>query len=100
MELKKIINGNKATVELEGRIDARSAPDYEKELMALPEQIKVLDLDFSNVTYISSAGLRLIIELQQIYDDKGGSFKIIGARDEIMEIFEVTGFDEVLNIGS
>ena len=100
MELKKIINGNKATVELEGRIDARSAPDHEKELMALPEQIKVLDLDFSNVTYISSAGLRLIIELQQIYDDKGGSFKIIGARDEIMEIFEVTGFDEVLNIGS
>ncbi|MBR1563052.1 MAG: STAS domain-containing protein [Ruminococcus sp.] len=98
MDLNMVMNGNKATIELEGRIDAKTAPEYEKELLALPKEIKALDLDFKKVSYISSAGLRMITALQQQYDEKGGSLKIIGARDEIIEIFEVTGFNEFLNI--
>ncbi len=98
MELNKVINGNKATVELEGRIDAKTAPEIEKELLALPQEIKALDLDFRKVRYISSAGLRVLTLMQQTYDDKNGSMKIIGPIDEIMEIFEITGFIEILDI--
>ena len=98
MELNMITNGNKATVELEGRIDAKTAPEYENALLSLPAEIKALDLDFKKGSYISSSGLRLITALQQQFEEKGGSLKIIGARDEILEIFEVTGFNEFLNI--
>ena len=98
MELNKNINGNKATIYLEGRIDAKTAPDVQEALLALPAEVKALDLDFTAVDYISSAGLRMIMVVQQSYEDKSGSLKIVGAKDEIIEIFEVTGFTEFLDI--
>lgn len=98
MELKKIINGNKATVELEGRIDAKIAPELEKELLALPAEIKALDLDFKNVSYISSAGLRVMVSVDHVFENRNGSLKIVGVTDEVMEIFEITGFTEFFTI--
>ena len=89
---------NKVTVELEGRIDAKTSPEIEKELLALPAEVKALDLDFRKVRYISSSGLRVLTLMQQIYDEKDGSMKVIGPIDEIMEIFEITGFTEILDI--
>ena len=98
MDLKMTSNGNKATVELEGRIDAKTSPELERALLALPSEIKALDLDLTNVIYISSAGLRMMITVHQHFNDKGGSMTIVGARDELIEIFEVTGFSEYLSI--
>jgi anti-sigma B factor antagonist len=57
-----------------------------------------LDIDFEDVDYISSAGLRVLMKVQKIYEEKGGSVKIVGAKDEIIEIFEVTGFTDFLDI--
>lgn len=98
MELKKTINGNKATVEIEGRIDASNAPEYEKALLALPAEVKALDIDLSDVEYISSAGLRMLLVIQKAYDKIGGSLRLTGVADEVLEIFEVTGFNEFLTI--
>ncbi|MBQ7186668.1 MAG: STAS domain-containing protein [Ruminococcus sp.] len=99
MEIKKIINGNKATVRLEGRIDAKTSPEIEEELLKLPDEVKALDLDFHDVAYISSAGLRMVIKVQTHYEQKNGSVRILGPIDEILEIFEITGLSEFLNIG-
>ena len=98
MELEKVINGDKATVKFAGRIDAKTAPEHEKALLALPVEIMELDIDFSDVEYISSAGLRVLMMIQKEYNAKGGSLKIVDAKEEIIEIFEVTGFTDFLNI--
>ena len=95
---EKIVNGNKATLRLEGRIDAQTAPQVQEEILALPDEVKALDLDFADVVYISSAGLRMLLAIEKKYSAKGGSLKVIGSRDEIIEIFEVTGFTDFLTI--
>lgn len=100
MELNKTVTGNKAIVMLDGRIDAKISPELEAEMLALTKEIKALDLDFSQVDYISSAGLRTLMVVQNELEDKGGSMKILNPGDEIMEIFEVTGFTDFLTIGN
>ena len=98
MDMKITTSGNKAAAEIGGSIDAKTSPELERALLALPADIKALDLDLTDVVYISSAGLRMLLTVHQHYNDRGGSLTIIGARDEINEIFEITGIDEFLNI--
>lgn len=97
MNIKKTQNGNKLTVALEGRLDTVSSPELEADLKNSLDGITDLVFDISELEYISSAGLRVLLSTQKIMN-KQGEMSITGANEAIMEIFDVTGFVDILNI--
>ena len=97
MLIEKTIENGKAVFALDGRLDTLTSPDLDKALEALPEEANELVMDFSKLTYVSSAGLRVLLRAHKKMMPKGG-FKICGVNDTIQEIFDVTGFSEILTI--
>jgi len=85
------------TVALEGRLDTVTAPQMETALKEKFPDIKELVLDFEHLEYISSAGLRVLLSAQKIMK-KQGKMKLIHVNETIMEIFEVTGFCDILTV--
>ena len=85
------------TIILEGRLDYNTSPQLEGVLRDSLDGIADLTVDMDSVTYISSAGLRLLLSTQKTMK-KQGVMRLINVRPEIMEIFEITGFSEILNI--
>ena len=97
LKTNKTIENGKAVFELEGRLDTVTAPDLEKELKDSIDGITDLTLDFEKLEYISSAGLRVLLAAQKIMN-RQGSMVVTGVSEPIMEIFEVTGFCDILDI--
>ena len=97
MTINKTLNGNELTVALEGRLDTTTAPDLEKDLKASLDGVNTLILDFSKLDYISSAGLRVLLSAQKTMNAKGG-MKVTNVNEIVNEVFEVTGFSDILNI--
>ncbi len=97
MNINKTVNGEKLTLNLEGRLDTTTAPHLESELKTSLDGIIALDLDFTNLEYLSSAGLRVILAAQKVMN-KQGSMIVRNVNDTIMEVFEVTGFVDILTI--
>ena len=97
MTIQKVQNGNELTVCLEGRLDTVTSPDLEKELKALPEEKLPLVLDFEKLSYISSAGLRVLLSTHKIMAAKGG-MKVTHVNEIVREVFDVTGFADILDI--
>ena len=95
MEINKQANGSKLNVALSGRLDTTTAPEFEKELKGSLDGVTELTLDFSGLEYISSAGLRVLLALQQKMMTRDG-MKLVGVNDDVSDVFEVTGFDEIL----
>ena len=100
MTIDKILNGTELTIILEGRLDTTTAPELETVLLEqLEGDVSDLIFDFEKLEYISSAGLRVLLSTQRIMNKKeNGSMKVIHVGEMIMEIFEVTGFTEILTI--
>ena len=88
---------NKLTYAIEGRIDTKTAPELEAALKGALDGITELVFDFTNVSYISSAGLRVLL-IAQKQMNKQGKMKVVNANSDLMEIFEVTGFTDILTI--
>ncbi len=82
---------------LEGRLDTVTAPQLEKELQGSLADVKALTLDFERLEYISSAGLRVLLAAQKIMN-RQGEMKLVHVNETIREIFEVTGFCDILNV--
>ena|SRR5665647_446291 len=97
MIINKTQDGSKLTLALEGRLDSSSAPQLEGELKANLEDITELIMDFAELVYLSSAGLRVILGAQKQMN-KHGKMAIVKVNETIMDIFEVTGFTEILTI--
>ncbi|MBQ6430544.1 MAG: STAS domain-containing protein [Oscillospiraceae bacterium] len=97
MKITKIENGAALTVGLEGRLDTTTAPELEKELGASMGDASELTLDFAGLEYISSAGLRVLLSAHKTMSKKGG-MKIVNANEIVMEVFDVTGFADILTI--
>ena len=97
MNIVKTQNGEELTVKVEGRLDTITAPQLEEEVRSSIEGIKKLNMDFSNLDYISSAGLRVLLSTQKVMNQQG-EMTISNVNEDIMEIFEVTGFIDILNI--
>lgn len=97
MDINKKIEGKKLTVSIKGRLDTTTAPQLENELNGFISNIKDLVLDVSKMEYISSAGLRVLLSAQKTMN-KQGSMTVTGANADVLEIFEVTGFADILNI--
>ena len=97
LNINKTVESGKAVVVLEGRLDTNTAPQLETELKETLEGVTELVMDFEKLEYISSAGLRVLLSAQKTMS-KQGVMKITHVNDTIMEIFEVTGFIDILNI--
>lgn len=85
------------TVRPEGRLDTVTAPELEQALREELADVKTLVLDMSGLEYISSAGLRVLLAAQKQMN-RQGTMKLVGVSEAIMEIFEITGFCDILTI--
>ena len=97
MTIEKNIENEKVTLTVSGRLDTTTAQELETALDEVLGQAKDLVFDLTNLAYISSAGLRVILKAQKIMNTKG-SMKLTGVNDSIMEVFDITGFLDILTI--
>ena len=97
MTINKTKENGKLTVVLEGRLDTVTAPQLEGELRTAIDGVSELLFDLAALEYVSSAGLRVLLSAQKVMN-KQGKMTIRNVKSEIMDIFEVTGFVDILNI--
>ena len=97
LTINKTKTDSALTFTLEGRLDTTTAPELEAAIKESIEGVTDLTFDFGAMEYISSAGLRVLLATQKIMN-KQGQMKIVGVNETIMEIFEVTGFSDILTI--
>lgn len=96
MVIRKTAEEKKLTMALEGRLDTTTAPEMENALADLAEA-ESLVLDLEELEYVSSAGLRVILKAQKMMNARGG-MTLINVNDSVMEVFEITGFADILTI--
>ena len=99
MTIVKERNNNALTLKIEGRLETNTAPTLEITINENLDGVTELMLDMNQLTYVSSAGLRVLLSSQKKMN-KIGTMKLIGVCKEVMEVFEMTGFVDVLNIES
>ena len=97
MTITKQQNGTSLEIALEGRLDTMTAPELEAELNSSLKSADSLVLDFSNLSYISSAGLRVLLSAHKALSAKGG-MKVKNVNEIVQEVFDVTGFADILDI--
>ncbi|WP_026518698.1 STAS domain-containing protein [Butyrivibrio sp. MC2021] len=97
MTINKTLNGEALTIALEGRLDTTTAPSLDDELKTALNGVTALTFDLEKLEYISSAGLRVLLSAQKVMN-KQGNMIVKNVSEEINEIFEVTGFVDILNI--
>ncbi len=97
MDIIKNRTGAELNIALEGRLDTTTAPQLEAELKQSIDGVKKLTLDFAKLEYLSSAGLRVLLTIQKAMN-KQGSMVVRNVNDVIAEVFDVTGFSDILTI--
>ena len=97
MTITKKSDGGALTLLLEGRLDTNTAPQLEQELSESLPGVKTLTLDLKELVYISSAGLRVVLSTQKKMN-RQGQMIVRNVNEEVMEVFEMTGFVDVLRI--
>lgn len=97
MEIRKQTEGTRLEYALEGRLDTTTAPQLEEEIKSSIDGVTELVFDFKDLVYVSSAGLRVLLSAQKTMN-KQGKMVLKNVSDSIMEIFEVTGFVDLLTI--
>ena len=98
MTITKKLEDNKLTLALEGRLDTTTAPELQDILIPAISEAAELNLDFSDLAYVSSAGLRVMLMGQKMAKAKGVNLTVSHVSEEIMEVLEMTGFSEMLRI--
>ena len=97
MKITKNLNGTNLNIALEGRLDTTTAPELEQALKESKDSATELTLDFSKLDYISSAGLRVLLSAHKTMIKKGG-MKVVNVNEVVNEVFEVTGFADILDV--
>ena len=97
MTINKSKNGSELTLAVEGRLETTTAPELDVVVKSELDGVSSLILDFSKLEYISSAGLRVLLAAQKIMN-RQGDMKVTGANEIVTEIFDITGFSEILTI--
>lgn len=97
MQINYHKDAEKLVVVLEGRIDTVTAPEVEAKIGSILAGVTDLVLDMTKVEYVSSAGLRVILKIQKVMFTQG-KMQLIGVNESVMEVFEITGFSNILNI--
>ena len=97
MTIKKTLNGRELTIAIDDQLNTATAPQLEKELEGL-DGIDKLIFDFAELEYISSAGLRVLLMAQKIMNKHGKEMVIRNANADLKDIFEITGFIDLMNV--
>ena len=97
MTIERTVNGAAVTLKIVGRLDTSTAPALEVAIDGLAADIKELILDCGALEYVSSAGLRVILKAQKRMKAQG-SMKLMGVNETVMEVFDITGFTDILTI--
>ena len=97
MTIEKTVTDTAATLKIVGRLDTTTAPELEATIDACAAGLKELVLDCSALEYVSSAGLRVILKAQKLMNAQG-SMKLTHVNADIMEVFDITGFADILTI--
>ena len=97
MEIRKELTENRLALAVSGRLDTTTAPQLDAAIRESLDGVKELTLDFSALDYISSAGLRVLLSAQKVMN-KQGKMRLIGVQEAVMEVFEITGFADILTI--
>lgn len=97
MTINKTKNGQALTLAVEGRLETITAPTLEAVIKSELDDVTDLTIDFSKLDYISSAGLRVLLTAQKTMNRKG-TMKLTGVNETVMEIFDITGFSDILTI--
>ncbi len=98
MTMTKKLDGNKLTVAVEGRLDTLTAPDLEAQLLPALKGIESLVIDLGDLNYISSAGIRVLLQAAQTMDAQNGEIKVINANQDVRSIFTMTGLIGALGV--
>lgn len=98
LNIHKTQTAAQTTLLLSGRLDTLTAPELESQLRTLLPEIDTLNLDFSGLEYISSAGLRVLLVAQKEMNKKGGTMTLLHVNETVMEVLEMTGFTDILTI--
>jgi anti-anti-sigma factor len=96
MDINKTLENGKLTLSLNGRLDSTTAPQLQDILIPAFDETGEVELNFAELAYVSSAGLRVLLMALKTAKAKGASMAISGVSQEIMEVFEMTGFSEML----
>ena len=83
---------------VEGRVDTNTSPQFQQAILSAFQKNKAVVIDFLNVPYISSAGLRALLIGKKTADSKGGSMKLTNVTDVVMEVLNMSGFSKILDI--
>ena len=97
MKIKKTADNNALTLAVEGRLETTTAPELEAIVKTELDGVEELIFDLSKLDYISSAGLRVLLSAQKKMNNQG-KMKVTGANEIVMEIFDITGFNDILTI--
>lgn len=97
MEIRSERKDEQLKLSVIGRLDTTTAPDLDKAIREALEGLKDLELDFSQLEYISSAGLRVLLSAQKAMN-KLGRMRLTGVKEAVMEVFSITGFADILTI--
>ena len=98
MEIKKNKEGEKFTLALSGRLDTLTAPQMEEVIKGEMEGVTSLIIDLADLTYVSSAGLRVLLMAQKIMNSRKGTMEICNVCEDIKEVFSITGFADIFTI--
>ncbi len=98
MEIKERKESDRIILEISGRIDATNSSKLQNAILLAFQKMRTIELDFQNVAYIASAGLRALMIGQKTANAKGGRMKLKHVADIVMEVFEMTGFIDILEI--
>ena len=97
MKIITLLDNSTFTVYVEGRLDTTSAPELDKELENIPSSVTEIIFDFANLEYISSAGLRILLKIIRQFPE-AGTVKIRNANADVRDIFNITGFIDLLTL--
>lgn len=98
MEISITQADDKATVAITGKLSVATSPELEAAVHGLPQDTGNIEMDLTNLEYISSAGLRVLVATEKLCASRGGKMRLLHPIDEVMEVFDMTGLADVFTI--
>lgn len=98
MNVQTVVDGDHASLTIEGRLSVTTSPDLEAEIEKLPATVSNIDFYLADLEYISSAGLRVLVTTQKIVTQRGGTMVLHNPNDEVYDVLDMTGLIDVFTI--
>jgi anti-sigma B factor antagonist len=100
MDIKSAVDGTKATISLAGKLTVVTSPELEDAVRRIEESGSIVDydMDLSELDYIASAGLRVLVGMQKVANSRGGTVRLLNPNEGVTEVFEMTGLVDIMTI--